>query len=64
MLEGGTLQSLMGFLNLSSHQANRQTNPKSNRNFILGITDTEIIRLDFGDTPFDEVKYWALRVMK
>jgi hypothetical protein len=32
--------------------------------FILGITDTETVKLDFDNTPFKTVKYWAFRTMK
>lgn len=31
---------------------------------ILGYTDTETVKLDFDNTPFRVVKYWALRTMK
>ena len=31
-------------------------------NFILGFTDTETVKLDFDDTPLDDVTYWAKRV--
>ena len=31
---------------------------------IIGYTDTETVKLDFDNTPFKEVKYWALRTMK
>jgi hypothetical protein len=32
--------------------------------FILGITDQETVKLDFDNTPFRTVKYWAMRTMK
>jgi hypothetical protein len=35
-------------------------NPK----FIIGFTDTETVMLDFDNTSFKDVKYWALRTMK
>lgn len=35
-----------------------------NHNSILGITDTETVKLDFDNTPFKVVKYWASRTMK
>ena len=35
-------------------------NPKP----VLGYTDTETVKLDFDDTSFKEVKYWASRTMK
>ena len=31
---------------------------------IIGYTDCETVKLDFDNTPFKLVKYWALRVMK
>jgi hypothetical protein len=31
---------------------------------LLGYTDTETVKLDFDDTPFKIVKYWALRIVK
>jgi hypothetical protein len=31
---------------------------------ILGISDVETVMLDFDDTDFEKVKYWALRTMK
>jgi hypothetical protein len=39
---------------------------KSNNSlpFILGITDQETVKLDFDNTPFRTVKYWAMRTMK
>ena len=37
---------------------------KLNLKFILGYTDIETVKLDFDNTPFKEVKYWALRTMK
>ena len=36
------------------------SNPKP----ILGYTDNETVMLDFDNTPFQTVKYWALRTMK
>ena len=36
-------------------------NGQSNPNFILGVTDTETVKLDFDDTPIIEVEYWAKR---
>lgn len=40
--------------------------PQSNlyRVPIKGITDKETVKLDFDDTPFKTVCYWALRTMK
>jgi hypothetical protein len=32
--------------------------------FILGITDQETVKLDFDNTRFKTVKYWAMRTMK
>jgi hypothetical protein len=37
---------------------------KLNHNSILGITDTETVKLDFDKTPFKTVLYWAFRTMK
>lgn len=37
---------------------------KWNHKFILGYTDNETVMLDFDNTPFRDVKYWALRAMK
>jgi hypothetical protein len=37
---------------------------KSKAKPILGLSDTETIMLDFDDTAFKIVKYWASRVMK
>lgn len=31
---------------------------------IIGYTDTETVKLDFDDTPFKHVKYWALKMLK
>ena len=31
---------------------------------ILGYTDTETVKLDFDDTTFRTVRYWALRTMR
>jgi len=36
----------------------------NNLKFIVGFTDTETVKLDFDNTPFKTVKYWALRTMK
>ena len=33
-------------------------------NSILGITDQETVKLDFDQTPFRTVRYWAMRTMK
>ena len=33
-------------------------------NSILGITDTETVKLDFDMTPFRTVRYWAFRTMR
>jgi hypothetical protein len=30
---------------------------------ILGYTDNETVMLDFDDSPFKTIKYWALRTM-
>ena len=35
--------------------------PSSSPNFILGYSDTETVKLDFDQTPFRVVKYWADR---
>lgn len=37
---------------------------KSKANPILGFSDTETVKLDFDETSFSSVKYWASRVMK
>jgi len=37
---------------------------KLNPNCILGYTDDETVMLDFDDTPFKKVKYWAQVAMK
>ena len=37
---------------------------KWNHNSILGFTDDETVMLDFDDTPFKQVKYWAQVAMK
>ncbi len=37
---------------------------KSNLNPILGYSDTETVKLDFDNTSFQAVKYWAMRTMK
>jgi len=34
---------------------------KSNLNFVLGISDKSTVKLDFDDTPFKTVMYWAER---
>jgi len=42
-------------------------NTKSDTNnlyCVLGFTDEETVKVDFDDTPFKTVKYWALRMMK
>lgn len=39
-------------------------NEKWNHNSILGYSDTETVKLDFDNTPFRTVRYWALRTMK
>ena len=36
---------------------------KWNHKSIIGITDEEIVKLDFDDTPLETVKYWAFRTM-
>ena len=33
-------------------------------NPILGLSDTETVKLDFDETSFPSVRYWALRAMK
>ena len=33
-------------------------------NFILGFTDTETVMLDFDNTTFKTVRYWARRAMR
>jgi hypothetical protein len=41
------------------------TDQKSNPSKpILGYSDTSTVKLDFDDTPFKTVKYWALRATK
>jgi hypothetical protein len=41
------------------------TDQKSNPSKpILGYSDTSTVKLDFDNTPFKVVKYWALRAMK
>jgi len=37
---------------------------KWNLNSILGCTDDETVMLDFDNTPFKTVRYWALRTMR
>jgi hypothetical protein len=37
---------------------------KLKANPILGFSDTETVKLDFDETSFSSVKYWALRTMK
>jgi hypothetical protein len=37
---------------------------KSDTKFVLGYTDTETVKLDFDNTSFRDVKYWAFRAMK
>jgi hypothetical protein len=37
---------------------------KLNLKPILGFSDTETVKLDFDDTPFKQVKYWAFKAMK
>jgi len=32
--------------------------------FVMGVTDTETVKLDFDNTPLKTVKYWAFRTMK
>ena len=32
--------------------------------FVLGVTDSETVKLDFDNTKFKTVLYWALRTMK
>jgi len=32
--------------------------------FVLGVTDTETVKLDFDQTPFRTVKYYAMETMK
>lgn len=32
--------------------------------FVLGITDRNTVKLDFDNTPFKTVRYWASRTMK
>lgn len=34
-----------------------QSNPK----YLFGFTDTETVKLDFDDTPLNDVNYWARR---
>lgn len=38
--------------------------PLNTFNFVLGFTDTETAKLDFDDTSFKTVRYWAFRTMK
>jgi hypothetical protein len=37
---------------------------KSSLKSIIGYTDTETVKLDFDDTPFSTVRYWANRAMR
>lgn len=37
---------------------------RSRANAILGFSDSETVKLDFDDTCFSTVKFWALRTMK
>jgi len=37
---------------------------KWNLKSVIGYTDTETVKLDFDNTPFKAVRYWALRTMK
>ena len=39
-------------------------NNEWNRNFVLGYTDEETVMLDFDNTSFKTVRYWASRAMK
>lgn len=32
--------------------------------FILGVSDTETVKLDFDQMPFSGVKYWAVKTLK
>ena len=36
----------------------------SSHNAILGVSDEETVKLDFDQTPFSRVKYWALKALK
>ena len=36
---------------------------KSQAKFILGCSDTQTVKIDFDHTPFQTVKYWAMRAM-
>ena len=36
----------------------------NNLKFIIGVTDTETVKLDFDNACFKTVKYWAFRTMK
>jgi len=40
-----------------------KSNP-NNFHEVYGFTDIETVKVDFDDTPFKTVKYWALRMMK
>jgi hypothetical protein len=44
----------------------KKSKAENNNNlpFVLGITDTETVKLDFDKTPFRTVKFWALKTMK
>ncbi len=37
---------------------------KSNPKPILGYTDTETVKLDLDNMPFERVRYWALRISR
>ena len=37
---------------------------RSNLNFILGYTDIETVKLDFDNTSFKTVRYWAFRALR
>ena len=42
----------------------RKSNTENSLPFILGFTDRNTVKLDFDNTPFKTVKYWAMRTMK
>lgn len=45
---------------LKVHGLTEKWNPKST----IGLTDKETVKLDFDNTPFKTVRYWAFRTMQ
>jgi len=42
----------------------RKSKAENSLPFILGFTDRNTVKLDFDNTPFKTVKYWAIRTMR